>query len=258
MDAEEQPQDETPGSRWTSSSRRKRRRRGRGGAAARPRPLELSALKEMTIHELTATAIAAGIPDAAGSKKHDLIFRMLQAQARRGRAPLRRGRPRDHARRLRLPPRPGVELPRRARRHLRLALADPPLRAAHRRHGERPGPPAPRGRALLRAHQGRGGQLRPPGGVEGQGPLRQPDPALPQRPPPPRDDARQHDGARARHADPAGQGAARPHRGRPPHRARRSSCRTSPTRSPPTTPRWSSSCCSSTSGPRRSPTCSAR
>jgi transcription termination factor Rho len=49
----------------------------------RPRPLELSVLKEMSIQDLTATAIEAGIPDAAGSKKHDLIFRMLHEQARR-------------------------------------------------------------------------------------------------------------------------------------------------------------------------------
>jgi transcription termination factor Rho len=52
-------------------------------AAERPKPLELSALKEMSIHELTAAAVEAGLPDAAGSKKHDLIFRMLQAQAQR-------------------------------------------------------------------------------------------------------------------------------------------------------------------------------
>ena len=37
------------------------------------------------------------------------------------------------------------------------------LRPAHRRHGLRPGPAAQGGRALLRADQGRGGQLRAPG-----------------------------------------------------------------------------------------------
>ena len=37
----------------------------------------------MTIHQLTAAAVEAGLPDAAGSKKHDLIFRILQAQAQR-------------------------------------------------------------------------------------------------------------------------------------------------------------------------------
>ena len=48
-----------------------------------PVPLALSALKEMDIHELTAAAIAAGLENAPGSKKHDLIFRMLHAQAQR-------------------------------------------------------------------------------------------------------------------------------------------------------------------------------
>ncbi|HYN04826.1 MAG TPA: transcription termination factor Rho, partial [Vicinamibacteria bacterium] len=45
--------------------------------------MELSKLKEMTIHQLTAAAVEAGLPDAAGSKKHDLIFRMLHAEAQR-------------------------------------------------------------------------------------------------------------------------------------------------------------------------------
>jgi len=48
-----------------------------------PVPLALSALKEMDIHQLTAAAVEAGIDSAAGSKKHDLIFRMLHAQAQR-------------------------------------------------------------------------------------------------------------------------------------------------------------------------------
>jgi len=82
MDAEEQPQGETPGEPMDVEQLAEAEK-PRPGGAGRPRPLELSALKEMTIHELTATAIAAGIPDAAGSKKHDLIFRMLQEQARK-------------------------------------------------------------------------------------------------------------------------------------------------------------------------------
>jgi transcription termination factor Rho len=82
MDAEEQSQEETPGEPMDVEQPEAERPRP-GGSAGRPRPLELSALKEMTIHELTATAVAAGIPDAAGSKKHDLIFRMLQEQARK-------------------------------------------------------------------------------------------------------------------------------------------------------------------------------
>jgi transcription termination factor Rho len=51
--------------------------------APAPPNLELSALKAMGIQELTALAVESGLPDAAGSRKNDLIFRMLQAQARR-------------------------------------------------------------------------------------------------------------------------------------------------------------------------------
>jgi len=57
--------------------------RGQEPPAGGPRPLELSKLKEMTIHQLTAAAVEAGLPDAPGSKKHDLIFRMLHAEALR-------------------------------------------------------------------------------------------------------------------------------------------------------------------------------
>jgi transcription termination factor Rho len=49
----------------------------------RPEPLALSRLKEMTIQELQATALDWGLDDAAGLKRHDLIFRMLHAQAER-------------------------------------------------------------------------------------------------------------------------------------------------------------------------------
>ena len=48
-----------------------------------PEPLALSRLKEMTIQQLTEAALAAGLAEAAGLKKHDLIFKMLQLQAER-------------------------------------------------------------------------------------------------------------------------------------------------------------------------------
>jgi transcription termination factor Rho len=73
MDADEQPREDGVGPEPDQPE----------GAAERPKPLELSTLKEMTIQELTAVAVETGLPDAAGSKKHDLIFRMLQAQAQR-------------------------------------------------------------------------------------------------------------------------------------------------------------------------------
>ena len=73
MDAEEQPLDEGTGAGAERSGR----------ADGDLRPLELSTLKEMTIHELTDAAVEAGLEGAAGSRKNDLIFRMLQTQARR-------------------------------------------------------------------------------------------------------------------------------------------------------------------------------
>ena len=45
-------------------------------------PLELSQLKEMNIQELNAASVDMGLADAAGLKKHDLIFQILHAQAR--------------------------------------------------------------------------------------------------------------------------------------------------------------------------------
>jgi transcription termination factor Rho len=73
MDAEEQPLDDGTTAGPQSP----------GPAPRDPRPLEVSTLKEMTIQDLTLAAVEAGLPDAAGSRKNDLIFRMLQAQAQR-------------------------------------------------------------------------------------------------------------------------------------------------------------------------------
>jgi transcription termination factor Rho len=55
----------------------------RPGAPPPPESLELSRLKEMTIQALTARAREMGVEGAAGLKKHDLIFRILQTQAER-------------------------------------------------------------------------------------------------------------------------------------------------------------------------------
>jgi transcription termination factor Rho len=46
-------------------------------------PIELSRLKEMTIQELNTAAVEMGLADAAGLKKHDLIVRLLHAQAKK-------------------------------------------------------------------------------------------------------------------------------------------------------------------------------
>ena len=93
---------------------------------------------------------------------------------------LLRRRARMPARRLRLPARARVQLPARPRRRVRLALADPPLRSAHRRHHLRPDPAAQGRRAVLRAHQSRRHQLRAARGSPQQDLLRQPDAALSQ------------------------------------------------------------------------------
>jgi transcription termination factor Rho len=48
-----------------------------------PEPVALSSLKEMTIQGLNELAAGMGLDDAAGLKKSDLIFRVLQAQAQK-------------------------------------------------------------------------------------------------------------------------------------------------------------------------------
>ena len=88
-------------------------------------------------------------------------------------------RARDAARRVRLPARARLQLPARSRRHLRLAVADSQVRPAHRRHRVRRHPAAEGRRALLRADQGRGHQLRAAGEDEGKDLLREPHAALP-------------------------------------------------------------------------------
>jgi transcription termination factor Rho len=50
--------------------------------APTPEPLELAQLKAMSIQELSAAAMEMGLDEAAGLKKHDLIFQILQTQAR--------------------------------------------------------------------------------------------------------------------------------------------------------------------------------
>ena len=211
--------------------RARRARRGAAGAPAavtpppaapprrRPRGrLDLATLKEMGITKLAQVAKSLEIPGAATMKKQELVFQILRAQAEKEGLIFSEGvleiLP-DGFGFLRAPeycylPGPG--------RHLRLALADPQVRPAHRGHHQRPDPPAQGGRALLRAHQGGRGQLRAAGQVEGEDLLRQPDPALPAGPHPAGDAAREPLHPRPRPHGAAGQGPARAHRGRAPHR----------------------------------------
>ena len=88
-------------------------------------------------------------------------------------------RARGAAGRLRLPARARLQLSARPGRHLRLAVADSQVRPADRRHGLRADSSAEGRRALLRAHQGRGGQLRGARAGARQAVLRKPHAAVP-------------------------------------------------------------------------------
>ena len=128
------------------------------------------------------------------------------------------GRARSAARRVRVPPRARLQLPARPRRHLRVAVADPQVRPADRRHGLRPDPAAEGRGAVLRPHQGRGRQLRAAGAGARQAVLREPDAALPAGDVQARDAARQPVGPRHGPDDADRQGAARPDRRAAAHR----------------------------------------
>ena len=127
-------------------------------------------------------------------------------------------RARSAARRLRLPARARLQLPAGPRRHLRLAVADPEVRPADRRHGLGPDPAAEGRGALLRADQGRGGQLRGARPGARQAVLREPDAALPAGAAAARD--RRREPRRPRHGpdDADRQGPARPDRRAAAHR----------------------------------------
>ena len=163
---------------------------GRGAQTGRPGPVDLPLGDEGDEHHRADQ-------DRQGTG-HRRRHRHAQAGAdlrdpprprREERQHLLRGRARDPARRLRLPARARLQLPARPRRHLRVAVADPQVRPAHRRHRLRRHPPAQGRRALLRADQGRGDQLRAAGEDEGEDLLRQPDAALPAGEDQPRDRA---------------------------------------------------------------------
>ena len=145
--------------------------------------MALSALKEMDIHELTAAAVAAGLEDAPGSKKHDLIFRMLHAQAQRSGLLFAEGV-------LEILPdgygflrAPDVQLPRRApttstsrRRRSGASTCAPATRSSGQVR------PPQRGRALLRAaSRSKPSTSTRPRWRSDKVLLRQPDAALPAR-----------------------------------------------------------------------------
>ena len=152
-------------------------------------PLRTTRMREMKLQDLKSKipAGASGVRRGAGDRERQhpaqagADVRDPQAARGQGDRHHRRRRRRGAVRRLRLPALAGGELPARPRRHLRLALADPPLRAAHRRHRRRPDPQPEGRRALLRAAQGQHHQFRGPREGAPQDQLRQPDAALSRR-----------------------------------------------------------------------------
>ncbi len=82
---------------------------------ARRSAVDLSDLKEMTIQQLNALARELGVDGRRGDEEARPDLQDPPDPDREERPPLRGGRAGDPARRLRLPARPGVELPARAR-----------------------------------------------------------------------------------------------------------------------------------------------
>ena len=131
------------------SVRRSRRRQG-GGDGRAPGPQH---------HRSEGHEHPAAHPDRQGPERRRR-HRHAQAGAdlpdpqgadRAERLHLLGRRARGAARRLRLPARARLQLPARPRRHLRLAVADPQVRPADRRHRVGPDPAAEGRGALLRA-----------------------------------------------------------------------------------------------------------
>ena len=186
-------------------------------------------VKEMKLQDLKIKDPDGALELRRGSRRRE---RQLHAQAgadvrhpqatgRQGHRDHRHRRGRGAAGRLRLPALARCQLPAGPRRHLHLALADPPLRPALRRHGRGPDPRAQGRRALLRAAQGQHHQLRGPRQGAPQGALRQPDAALSHQVDEDGDRGSHHQGslrARDRHRVAAGYGPARPDRGAAAHR----------------------------------------
>ena len=157
----------------------------------------------------------------ARMRKQELMFAHPEAARRQRGRDHRRRRRRGAAGRLRLPALARRQLPRRAGRHLCLALADPALRPAHRRYGRGPDPQPQGRRALFRAAEGQHDQFRGSGQDAAQGPFRQPDAALSGRAPEARDrgsDPQGFLGARHRYRVADRQGPARADRRAAAHR----------------------------------------
>ena len=223
--------------------------------------MNLTELKAKPIHELVKLAETMGLENLARSRKQDIIFSILKAHARNGENIYGDG---------------VLEILQDGFGFLRSAdgsyLAGPDdiyvspsqIRRFNLRTGDtdlRPDPPAQGRRALFRAAESRRDQLRLAGQLAQQGAVREPDAVpsdqaaeararqrLDRRP------HRPHHRSGFAHR----QGPARPHRLAAESRQDDAAAEHRHRHHLATIPRSSSSCCSSTSGPRKSPRCSAR
>ena len=219
--------------------------------------MDIAELKSKKIEELIDVASTLNIEGLSSLRKQEMIFKILEAQAQQNGLIFAEGCSRSC-------PRATGSFVRRRTTTCRARTTSTSRPSQIKKFDLRTGDTvsgqvraAEGSRALLRAPQGGDGRRRASRGDQDEDALRQPHPALSRieiinletNP----------DDMSTRIMDlltPIGKGQ----RGlivSPPGPGRRSSCRRSRTRSRRTTPRSTSSCCSSTSGPRRSPTWSA-
>ncbi len=183
--------------------------------------MKLQDLKTKSPTELLSFAEEVAVENASAMRKQELMFAILKQLAARDVDITGTGVVevlQDGFGFLRSP---DLELSRRSRRHLCLAVADPQVRIAHRRHGRRPDQKPERGRALFCPPQGQHHQFRRPRETAPQDPFRQSDAALSRRVAGDGDreaDQQGHDRACHRHRVPDRQGSARPDRGAAAHR----------------------------------------
>ena len=89
-------------------------------------------LKNKKINELTKMAKELNIDGAAGMRKQELIFSLLQAQIEKNGLIFGEGYPGNPAGRIRFSPRPQLQLPARPRRYLCLTVADQAVQPQNR------------------------------------------------------------------------------------------------------------------------------
>ena len=161
-------------------------------ARSRPTPtrrgMNLADLQAKDVEELRELAAEHGVEGYEELEHSDLVLKLLDvvplapSQSRRRTERAARGRhrhPGDRRRGLRLPAPPRRDAVER--RHLRQLVPGAPLRAAHRRQGRGPDPPAQGPGEVLGPAAGRHGQRRRPGDRQAPPVLRHAGAGLPRR-----------------------------------------------------------------------------